>query len=255
MEFVTVRNLGTGGVGSVDLINVDGNNYALKTIAKKGHNYYPEHVANEIKAGRLAQHSNIAALYKNWEDKQNVYLLMEYVNGWDLFGLIDSLNGSISEKSTRQIFRQIIEAIKHLHSKGIAHRDIKLDNIMVDAKLKVKIIDLGLCQVSNATRCSEKSGSPEYWAPEVTGMGRYNALHADIWSLGIVLYAMLYGSFPFTTTDINKIRIGSPIRLPFHASPDVSVEAKNLISSLLQSNPKRRISVDEILNHEFFTKE
>eukprot|EP01119_Soliformovum_irregulare_P020986 TRINITY_DN6876_c0_g1_i2.p1 TRINITY_DN6876_c0_g1~~TRINITY_DN6876_c0_g1_i2.p1 ORF type:complete len:259 (+),score=30.33 TRINITY_DN6876_c0_g1_i2:450-1226(+) len=254
MNYTRIKNLGTGGVGSVDLVKADGEFFALKTISKQSINYFPQHVANEMKAGTLVQHANIGAPHKSWEDRNNVYLLMEYVGGWDLFGFMESLGGAVSEKTTRQIFRQIIDAVKCLHSKGIAHRDLKLDNVMVDYKLKAKIIDFGLCQVQNAARCSEKCGSPEYSAPEIAGAGRYNAFSADIWSLGVVLFTLLYGSFPFNSSDRSKLKIGCPVRLPFGISSDVSRSAKDLLLSMLRLNPKRRPTIDEVAQHEFFNE-
>jgi len=251
IEYIRVKNLGAGGVGSVDLVKSDNQLYALKTISKSSKNFHRQHIDNEIRAGKILHHTNIAGAHRSWEDRHNVYLLMEYVGGWDLFGLIESLGGAISEKTSRGIFRQIVEAVKCLHAQDIAHRDLKLDNVMVDHKLQAKIIDFGLCRISRAKRCEDRVGSPEYCAPEVATSSRYNALQADVWSLGIILFAMLHGSFPFSSADINRIRVGYPIRIPFGASSQLSAAAKDLMLSMLRVNAKRRPTIDEIAEHEW----
>eukprot|EP01119_Soliformovum_irregulare_P001621 TRINITY_DN1134_c0_g1_i1.p1 TRINITY_DN1134_c0_g1~~TRINITY_DN1134_c0_g1_i1.p1 ORF type:complete len:258 (-),score=50.23 TRINITY_DN1134_c0_g1_i1:72-845(-) len=254
MEYTIVKHLGAGGVGSVDLIKSDGELYALKTISKSSSAYFPESVENEIKAGRLVDHANVGTIHKSWEDTKNVYLLMEYVGGCDLYTFIDSMNGSISEKTTRNIFRQVVEALQCLHQKRIAHCDLKLENIMVDYKGNAKIIDFGLCQIFNAARCSAQCGSAEYRAPEVCGVGRYNAFQADVWSLGVTLFCMLYNSFPYNASDRSKLKVGYPVRLPFSLSSEVSPAAKNLLLGMLHLNPKRRLTIDEIACHEFFNE-
>eukprot|EP01119_Soliformovum_irregulare_P003086 TRINITY_DN13389_c0_g1_i1.p1 TRINITY_DN13389_c0_g1~~TRINITY_DN13389_c0_g1_i1.p1 ORF type:complete len:259 (-),score=50.81 TRINITY_DN13389_c0_g1_i1:42-818(-) len=253
MDYVTISSLGVGAVGTVDLIRMKstGLQYALKTVSKRSRNYRADQVEKEIKAGKMIQHENVGGAQSTWEDENNIYLLMEYIGGWDLFSLLDSLNGPMTERMCRSIFRQVVEATVFLHHRGIAHRDIKLDNIMVDLKFKTKLIDFGLCETVEASQCVDHVGSAEYCAPEISGRGpKYNGFQADVWSLGIVLFAMLHSCFPYTKVQLNRMKMGCSIPVPFGTSA-ISSSVKDLIRSMLQTDPKKRPTIEQISQHEW----
>eukprot|EP01119_Soliformovum_irregulare_P010550 TRINITY_DN2600_c0_g1_i1.p1 TRINITY_DN2600_c0_g1~~TRINITY_DN2600_c0_g1_i1.p1 ORF type:complete len:277 (+),score=77.72 TRINITY_DN2600_c0_g1_i1:102-932(+) len=246
-EFVT--HLASGSMGSVDLVQFEQKLWALKTISKIEESYRPNYLEKEIEAGQMVNHPNIVGLEREWEDDENVYLLMEYVEGQDLLEFIET-EGDVSEDDGRIIFQQLVDAVASLHSQGIAHRDLKLDNIMINLKLQTKIIDFGLSEISNAHRCLDKVGTDEYCAPEVSNNKPYNGFRADIWSLGVVLYAVLFGTFPFSSSSLKRIRMGWAVPIPFDI-PDVSFEAKALIQRMLNVDPKKRPTIEEIANDEW----
>jgi len=246
-EFVV--HLASGSMGSVDLVQLDHKLWALKTISKIRDNYRPNYLEKEIEAGQIVNHPNIVGLERQWEDDENVYLLMEYVDGQDLLEFIEA-EGQVSEDDGRIIFHQLVDAVASFHSQGIAHRDLKLDNIMINLKLQTKIIDFGLSETSNAHRCLDKVGTDEYCAPEVANKKPYNGFRADIWSLGVVLYATLFGTFPFSSNSLKRLRMGWAVPIPFDL-PEVSFEAKTLIQRMLHVDPKKRPTIEEIANDEW----
>eukprot|EP01119_Soliformovum_irregulare_P021382 TRINITY_DN7107_c0_g1_i1.p1 TRINITY_DN7107_c0_g1~~TRINITY_DN7107_c0_g1_i1.p1 ORF type:complete len:317 (-),score=40.06 TRINITY_DN7107_c0_g1_i1:125-1075(-) len=251
-ELKMIKHLASGSMGTVDLVQIGGTNYALKTISKTGKGYRADYVRKERKAGALLCHPNLVDMERSWEDDDNVYLLLGYVEGWDLLGLVEARNGDIEEDDCRYIFRQIIEGVAFLHVNGVAHRDLKLDNIVVDYAMHAKIIDFGFCELSNAHQCTTRVGSEEYCAPEIARSNWYNAYQADVWSLGIILFAILHGVFPFSISTVRRIKMGYTVPIPFGLSK-TSFSARSLIESMLNVNPKKRPTIQEILNHEWLS--
>eukprot|EP01119_Soliformovum_irregulare_P001245 TRINITY_DN10970_c0_g1_i1.p1 TRINITY_DN10970_c0_g1~~TRINITY_DN10970_c0_g1_i1.p1 ORF type:complete len:302 (-),score=61.82 TRINITY_DN10970_c0_g1_i1:63-860(-) len=250
-----VKHLGKGSMGWVDLVDVNGKPYALKTISKKASSYTRGFIKKEIIAGNL-NHPNIAPTIEDWEDDENAYLLMEYVDGCDLYELLQLHQGALSEGGAREVFIQIIQAMTVIHANGIAHRDLKLENIMVamssNAEFEVKIIDFGLCEVYNAGQCEGYVGSAEYCAPEIATRSTYDGYLADVWSLGIVLFALLFGAFPYHKKDLHCIRLGWPApEIPFDEDSRVSSLARGLIQDMLSLDPTKRPSIQEIAECEW----
>jgi len=256
MSFSIVKNLGAGSNGCVDLVRDESRaQFALKTVAKKKDQPTSKYILREIEVGKTVKHPGVAAALKTWEDEENFYFLMEYIKGMDLITMMEAREGAgLSESSAKDVFTQILEGLTHVHSKGIAHRDIKLDNIMIDVTGKVKIIDFGLCKTGGADECDGRIGSTEYCAPEVFQTKKtYNGYMADVWSTGVVLFALLFGCFPFTSNDIRLLKMGIDVSIHFPPST-VSAEAKNLVKKMLTVNPKKRISMKKIYEHEWVRK-
>jgi len=255
-SFSVVKNLGAGSMGSVDLVrDASKNLFALKTVVKKEGEEPSKYVVREMEAGKAVKHSGVAAAIKSWEDEEGFYFLMEYIKGLDLITLMESRDGeALSEAATKEIFSQLMDALTHIHARGVAHRDIKLDNIMIDAQGKVKLIDFGLCKTGGAEECNGRVGSNEYCAPEVYRTKQiYNGYQADIWSTGIVLYALLFGCFPFNTNDCRLMKMGLEVKIDFPAS-NVSAAARDLVKKMLTVDPKKRISIKKIYEHEWVQK-
>lgn len=197
------------------------------------------------------RHPNVVTLFDVLQTPQKLLLVMEHVEGGDLQDVI--LRGALPEHEARYIFLQIVQGLRHIHSKGVAHRDLKPDNILIDGRvsrselLHVKVSDFGHSKLVNGghstaqTRC----GTPQYWAPEVADHSRcargYDE-RVDLWSLGVVLYVMLEGALPFGE-DMGGLR--------FKTDSQIRPLAQNLVRSLVQQRPRDRLPLDECLQHQW----
>jgi len=162
-----------------------------------------------------------------------------------------------TDQQSREIFNQVLKATQYSHSRGVIHRDIKLENILMDATGKVTLIDFGLCDlVSQPGQLSEKfCGSLDYVAPEVLSRPSYNGKLADCFSLGVVLFTLLFAEFPFVSNErINAVRYGRAQPRPNFVEAkmkkySVDSMALDLISKMLVPNSNERITLDDVMNH------
>ncbi len=173
---------------------------------------------------------------------------MEYVSCGDLLSFVRK-RSKLNEKIAKFIFRQIIEALNYIHLKGIVHRDIKLDNILIDLNNTIKVCDFGVSkQMKKGEIIYDQCGTPAYIAPEILKNEGFQGGAADIWSAGIVLYAMVQGRVPFFSKDVQELYMMitknqySPLQ---KCSPDL----EDLIKRTLEKDPKKRITGEQILNH------
>nr|CAB3267501.1 serine/threonine-protein kinase ULK1-like [Phallusia mammillata] len=233
---------------------------AIKCISKKKVGRAQTVLDKEIQILKGLQHENIVQLFECKESSQNVYLVMEYCNGGDLADYLQA-KGTLSEDVIRIFLRQIMSAMAALHSKGILHRDLKPQNLLLSYKsqkpqpheITVKIADFGFARYlqSNmmaATLC----GSPMYMAPEVITSQHYDA-KADLWSIGTIVYQCLVGKAPFqasTPQELRNIYERSRQIVP-RIPPGTSAELKDLLLKLLQKNIQDRISFRDFFNHSF----
>eukprot|EP01105_Mastigella_eilhardi_P021033 TRINITY_DN5056_c0_g1_i1.p1 TRINITY_DN5056_c0_g1~~TRINITY_DN5056_c0_g1_i1.p1 ORF type:complete len:341 (-),score=109.28 TRINITY_DN5056_c0_g1_i1:79-1038(-) len=200
---------------------------------------------------RIGTHPNILQLYDVFITKKNVYLVMELAAGGEVFDHIVK-HGEYSEKDAAFVVRQIVDAVKFLHDQGVAHRDLKPQNLLCTSKgpTDVRIADFGLSKIfSNQTMMKTCCGSPEYVAPEVLETSNYdNAV--DMWSVGVITYILLTGCFPFWSDNVATLYkkiINGAYRWP--SKPEVSEGAKDLVSKLLERDPKKRLTAAECLRH------
>jgi len=236
----------------------DSKEVVIKKIPKEtGSN--EEDVLKEIDAGRILSHRNVSKFIDYFSSNDCHFIVFERVYGSDLFHLIEKRNFvPYSERETRNIFNQILKAIAHSHDHGVVHRDIKLENILMDATGKVTVIDFGLCDIVPRGQNSQKfCGSLDYVAPEVVCKRTYNGFQADIFSLGIVLYTLLLAEFPFVSKDrMNAIkqRLAQP-PIAFAESKlkrwKISPLAIDLIKRMLHPDPSQRATLDEVRSHSF----
>lgn len=177
---------------------------------------------------------------------------MEEAKGISLLSYIKSLpNRKMMESNVRKIFKQIMEALAYMHSKNIYHRDIKMENIILDNQFRVKIIDFGFgVHSSNDTKLSLLCGTPSYMSPEMILKKDYFGSAVDIWSVGIVLYVLLCGTFPFKGKNERELFTRIPKGI-FTIPEGISANAKLIIRSLLVVNPNERATVEFILKHEW----
>ncbi|XP_047145876.1 maternal embryonic leucine zipper kinase isoform X1 [Hydra vulgaris] len=252
------EKLGEGGFAEVHLAEhrPTGIKVAIKVMNKRMlekmgdlHRAYREIEAMK----RLGCHQHICQLYQVVETDEDIFLVLEYVSGGELFDYIVSRE-RLSEKESRSFFRQIVSAVAYIHSNGLAHRDLKPENMLLDGNNCIKIIDFGLASNPEtdlfqplATCC----GSPAYAAPELISGKSYFGTEADLWSLGVVLYGLLNGFLPFDVDEeestfalYEKIKIGK-----FDVPEWLSNETVGILSQLLEVDPEKRITTKDLLTH------
>ena len=190
-------------------------------------------------------------LYEVIDTSKFYYLVLEYIKGISLLDVIKAeKNCCIGEGRALKLFTQIVKGIAYCQSKNINHRDIKLENILVLNNDTIKLIDFGFAVKANKETYQKLlCGTPSYMSPEIVSKEDYIAQYSDVWSLGVLLYTMLYGRFPFRAKDdetlFEMIKEGNII---FPDTPIVSDNIKNLIKKIMNVNPKLRPSPEDILN-------
>ncbi|OVA16136.1 Protein kinase domain [Macleaya cordata] len=224
--------------------------FVCKSICKNG----AVNARREISIMRiLPNHPNIIRLKETYEDKEATHLVMEFCEGGQLFDRITT-KGHYSEHEAANTFRTIMEVIKTCHNRKVMHRDLKLENILfanTSESAPLKVIDFGLSVIFEpGKRFSDIVGSLVYMAPEI--LKKNYGPEVDVWSAGVILYAMLCGFYPFDAETnqgiVNEIMKGE---LDFKRDPwpKVSESAKSLIRRMLEPNPKKRLTAQEVLQH------
>jgi 5'-AMP-activated protein kinase catalytic alpha subunit len=222
---------------------------------------------NEVQIHKSLDHPLVVQYFETFRDYQNeeenTFISMEYLERGTLLDYVNS-NVKLGEDCCKSIFTQIITALDYLHSeKRIVHRDIKAENILLDQNFNIRICDFDLStRISGEDRCinSQAIGSLGYMAPEVIKKECYNS-NIDIWSTGVLLFALLSGYLPFDSTTIDTITnqkvgdVAMPSKIvntePIYPD-DISEEAKDLMKRMLKKNPAERITLKEIINHTWF---
>lgn len=208
-------------------------------------------IEREIVIMKLIDHPNIMRLYDVWETSSELFLILEYVEGGELFDYLCN-KGRLVPSEALGYFQQIITAIHYCHRFNIAHRDLKPENLLLDKNKNIKVADFGMAAWQGKNDMLQTAcGSPHYAAPEVI-MGRaYNGSSSDIWSCGVILFALLAGRLPFDDEDLptllEKVKLGR-----YMMPPDIDSRAKNLISRMLEKDVNKRITIPEILSHPFY---
>ena len=268
------RRIGQGAFGKVNLgLNVlTGRVVAIKSFKKtpiEKFKHKMKKIQYETELMKRFNHKNITKILEVFNDEEYMLIIMEYINGGNLFSFVKKRR-KLSEKMAKFLFRQIILGIQHIHSKNVVHRDIKLENILIDFDNNVKICDFGIGKVleNEDELLYDKCGTPMYMAPEIilaNDDNGYKGFPVDIWSSGITLYIMLSGSLPFNIKNknnnkedmaLNSIKDKNNIFLQnqiINVKPkeieNISIEAKNLLKGLLNKNPSKRLTCSQILNH------
>lgn len=212
-----------------------------------------EQIKREVSVMRLVRHPNIVELKEVMATKGKIFLVMEYVKGGELFKKVEK--GKLKEDVARKYFQQLISAVDFCHSRGVTHRDLKPENLLLDENEELKVSDFGLSALPEQRRADgmliTPCGTPAYVAPEVLKKKGYDGSKADIWSCGVILYALVCGYLPFQGENVMRI-----YRKAFKAQyefPDwVPEGAKNLISNLLVADPEKRFSIADIMKDPWF---
>ncbi|GAB4827682.1 CBL-interacting protein kinase 18 [Ancistrocladus abbreviatus] len=214
-----------------------------------------EQIKREISVMRLVRHPNIVRLYEVMASKDKIYIVLEHAKGGELFNKV--ARGRLKEDIARWIFQQLISAVDYCHSRGVYHRDLKLENLLLDEDGNLKVSDFGLSALAESKRQDNLlhtiCGTPSYVAPEVVSRRGYDGAKADIWSCGVILYVMLAGHLPFR--DSNLMELYRKIRKADYKCPNwFPPEARKLLSKILDPNPNTRISISKIMENSWFRK-
>ncbi|KAI8813048.1 kinase-like domain-containing protein, partial [Cladochytrium replicatum] len=251
-RYTVTKVLGEGSYGKVKLAidSQTGEKVALKvfqkaTVKKLVH---ITRIKREVYVMRLLHHPNIIKLYDVVETEKEIVLSMEYVNGGELFDYIVTQR-RVKEKTARRFFRQIVSALDYCHKSSIIHRDLKPENLLLDQERNIRIIDFGFVNLFDQDDVMKTfCGSPYYASPEMIGSKNYVGPEVDIWSLGVILFALLAGHLPFR--DQNTAELYRKIATGSYECPDYfSKESRDLIARMLVVDPFRRASIDEIKMH------
>ncbi|RGB43841.1 kinase-like domain-containing protein [Rhizophagus diaphanus] len=229
---------------------------AIKILSKQEvkENEMVNQLKYEVEIQSHLRHGNILRLYGYFRDKHYVYLVLEYAEKGELYMLLQRDSPFTEHKAASYIF-QMADALLYLHNKKVIHRDLKLENILLSNNDKIKISDFGLAihapdtsQMKRRTLC----GTPDYMAPEMFIDTGYDQ-RIDLWALGVLCYELLVGEPPFMVENFNELR--QRIATVDYKIPDqISLEAKVLISSLLQSDPEKRLPLDHVTTHPWILK-
>lgn len=254
-DYVLGKSIGEGTFGKVKVgtHRPTGQKVAIKVLKKSRilDNADVERVSREIHILKTVQHPHIIQLYEIIETPKTLYLIMEYVSGGELFDYIVQ-NQRVDELQACKFFQQIISGVEYFSQLRIVHRDLKPENMLLDYDNSLKLVDFGL---SNTYKTEEllktACGSPCYAAPEMIAGKRYNGTKVDIWSCGVILFALLCGFLPFedqNTSALYKKILNADYQLPDH----VSQEASDLLAQILTTDPEKRITIKEIKNHDWY---
>ncbi|KAI7865587.1 kinase-like domain-containing protein [Spinellus fusiger] len=251
------KTIGRGASGRVKLgiHQRTGERVAIKMIARSQlvSSSTSRSVQRELAILQLLYHPYLVELRHVLQDTHYVYFVMEYVEGGELFQVLSD-RGRLSENEARRLFHQLISGLHWCHSRHICHRDLKPENILLDrTKKSLKIADFGMAAMQSPDKSLNTScGSPHYASPEIIKGRPYDGRASDVWSTGVILYALLTGHLPFDDTHMGrlllKIKTGQYRKLPRH----LSEEAKELLRGLLVVDPHQRMTTEAILKHAWF---
>jgi hypothetical protein len=262
--YETGELLGSGAYGQVlkAKSRENGRIAAVKILSKEAIDAKGEmRIRREIDILRIVNHENLLKLYDVFETSDRIYLVTEIITGGPLFNWLESNNFQISETVARILTRDIARGLAYLHSYGIVHRDIKLENILLDlsgGKVKAKVIDYGLsCFLGPGQKSNEPVGTLKYVAPEIISRMNYRE-KIDCWSLGVILYILLQGTVPFFGKSDQEIAMRI-LRKTLHFDSDkwaqVFPPAKAVLEGLLCRKADKRLSMQELLRSEWLSEE
>lgn len=253
------RLLGVGAFAKVyHATNVStGQSVAIKAVSK--HKVFKggltAQVEREIAIMRRLRHPHTVKLFEVLASKTKIYFVMEFAGGGELYYKV--AQGRFSEDLSRRYFHQLISAVRYCHSSGVFHRDLKLDNLLIDENMDLKVSDFGLSALTDQVQpdglLHTVCGTPAYVAPEMLAKKGYDGAKVDVWSCGVILFVLTAGYLPFNDHSLavmyRKIYRGQ-FRFPKWTSPDL----RRFLSRLLDRNPETRITVDEIVRDPWFSK-
>uniref|UniRef100_A0A3P8QPV3 MAP/microtubule affinity-regulating kinase 3 n=1 Tax=Astatotilapia calliptera TaxID=8154 RepID=A0A3P8QPV3_ASTCA len=244
-----LKTIGKGNFAKVKLARhvLTGKEVAVKIIDKTQLNSSSlQKLFREVRIMKMLNHPNIVKLFEVIETEKTLYLVMEYASGGEVFDYLVA-HGRMKEKEARAKFRQIVSAVQYCHQKCIVHRDLKAENLLLDADMNIKIADFGFSnEFTLGNKLDTFCGSPPYAAPELFQGKKYDGPEVDVWSLGVILYTLVSGSLPFDGQNLKELRervLRGKYRIPFYMSTD----CENLLKKFLILNPSKRGSLEQIM--------
>ncbi|XP_063172665.1 serine/threonine-protein kinase MARK2 isoform X8 [Candoia aspera] len=244
-----LKTIGKGNFAKVKLARhvLTGKEVAVKIIDKTQLNSSSlQKLFREVRIMKVLNHPNIVKLFEVIETDKTLYLIMEYASGGEVFDYLVA-HGRMKEKEARAKFRQIVSAVQYCHQKFIVHRDLKAENLLLDADMNIKIADFGFSnEFTFGNKLDTFCGSPPYAAPELFQGKKYDGPEVDVWSLGVILYTLVSGSLPFDGQNLKELRervLRGKYRIPFYMSTD----CENLLKKFLILNPSKRGTLEQIM--------
>ncbi|CAM0907552.1 unnamed protein product [Alopecurus aequalis] len=254
------RTIGEGTFAKVRFAkNMEsGDHVAIKILdkAKVQKHRLVEQIRREICTMKLIQHPNVVRLHEVMGSKARIFIVLEYVTGGELHDIIVD-RGSLKDDEARKYFQQLINAVDYCHSRGVYHRDLKIENLLLDTAGNLKVSDFGLSAISEQVKADgllhTTCGTPNYVAPEVIEDKGYDGAPADLWSCGVILFVMLAGFLPFEDDNVASLykKISGA---QFNCPSWFSDGAKKLIAKILDPNPSTRITIAQLLKDRWFKK-
>uniref|UniRef100_A0A672TBP3 Serine/threonine-protein kinase BRSK2-like n=1 Tax=Sinocyclocheilus grahami TaxID=75366 RepID=A0A672TBP3_SINGR len=208
-------------------------------------------VEREIAILKLIEHPHVLKLYDVYENNKYLYLVLEHVSGGELFDYLVK-KGRLTPKEARKFFRQIISALDFCHSHSICHRDLKPENLLLDEKNNIRIADFGMASLQVGDSLLETScGSPHYACPEVIRGEKYDGRRADVWSCGVILFALLVGALPFDHDNLRQLleKVKSGV---FHMPHFIPPDCQALLRGMIEVNPEKRLTLEDIQKHPWY---
>lgn len=255
-----VETLGEGAFGEVKLaVNQNTQEAIAVKIINLKQVASPEDIRKEICIHRMLQDVHIIRFYGTRTDGEKQYLFLEYAAGGELFDKIEPDIG-MPQFQAQKYFKQLLDGVEYLHTKGVTHRDLKPENLILDGDDNLKITDFGLATVfrhqgkeRSLGRCC---GTPPYVAPEVFAKKDYNAEPADLWSCGIVLVAMLAGELPWNEPSKKCPEYRAWTEKKYHFTPwnKIDTTAFGLLTKILKENPQQRYTIKQIKKHKWYLR-
>ncbi|KAF7224758.1 serine/threonine-protein kinase BRSK2 isoform X7 [Nothobranchius furzeri] len=208
-------------------------------------------VEREIAILKLIEHPHVLKLHDVYENKKYLYLVLEHVSGGELFDYLVK-KGRLTPKEARKFFRQIMSALDFCHSHSICHRDLKPENLLLDEKNNIRIADFGMASLQVGDSLLETScGSPHYACPEVIRGEKYDGRKADVWSCGVILFALLVGALPFDDDNLRnlleKVKLGV-----FHMPHFIPPDCQNLLRGMIEVDASKRLTLEVIQKHTWY---
>ncbi|XP_056400115.1 serine/threonine-protein kinase BRSK2-like isoform X2 [Hyla sarda] len=248
------KTLGKGQTGLVKLgvHCITGQKVAIKIVNReKLSESVLMKVEREIAILKLIEHPHVLKLHDVYENKKYLYLVLEHVSGGELFDYLVK-KGRLTPKEARKFFRQIISALDFCHSYSICHRDLKPENLLLDEKNNIRIADFGMASLQVGDSLLETScGSPHYACPEVIKGEKYDGRRADVWSCGVILFALLVGALPFDDDNLRQL-LEKVKRGVFHMPHFIPPDCQNLLRGMIEVEPEKRLSLDQIQKHSWY---
>ena len=250
-----IKMIGKGSFGKVYLGKhiLTGQPVAIKSIDKQHmkDEYSRRKIFQEVLILKTCNHKNVIKLLEVFENKKYLFIVQEYASEGDLLSHVKQ-HGRLSESEAKGLVLQIVQGVRYCHQHNILHRDIKLENILLDKGQVVKICDFGVSRfIKSGQFINEQCGTPAYIAPEIVLDKGYEGCYADLWSLGVLIYATVTGMVPFTGDDIDELH-NSVLSGKYSFPNFLSEEAKDFISRFLKLDPYSRIDIQQAENHAWF---
>lgn len=251
--YIVKETLGCGSYSKVKLamdLTGKANLVAIKIVdtGRAPRDYQSKFMPRELAIWPTLRHRHLCALHESFSDRQRVYMVGEYASRGDMLHHIQQC-GVLEERQARQWLRQTMDAVHYMHQSGLAHRDLKLENLLLDDGWNIKLCDFGFAKALGRNLSQTYCGSKSYAAPEILRGQPYDPVKADVWAMGVILYIMVTGKMPFDEGKPNKQLLEEMRALDFkwYKYADVSLGCRNAILTMFTWAFPARPHLSELL--------